>query len=180
MPFIHSNRWDHACRTSDHIDFSLSQKNDTIDGESLGEDLAWVGETLLLGSDGNEEMVAINSQVTDENRENLGEVWDIGPHGDVDESLDDAGVHSWNKVLETSLLDMEQCLDRGTAIYDEHDTPFLSSLMPLEHSNSVASFGQGGYGGVVHDEEFTVPSYVDANISSNTPDMTTYMSSFPG
>jgi hypothetical protein len=52
--------------------------------------------------------------------------------------------------------------------------------MPLEDSNSGMAVGQGGYGGVVYDEEFTAPASVDANMSSNTPDMTICISSLSG
>jgi len=188
MPFIHSNRWDHPCRTSDHIDLSLSQKNNTIDRESLGEDLAWVEETLLLGDDGRGEMAVVDSQVVDENREGLREAWGIGTREEIDGTLEDIDVHHWDEFLETSLFGMEQYLDsyngtfvnEDTEIHEELGPPFLSSLIEPEDINSEMTFRQERYGGVVHDEKFTSLTYVNADMSSNTPGMTTCISSFSG
>jgi hypothetical protein len=54
------------------------------------------------------EMAAVDDQVMHEI--NPGEAWGIGPREDVDGPLDDAGVRSWDSILETSLSGMERCL----------------------------------------------------------------------
>jgi hypothetical protein len=188
MPFIHLNLWDHTCRTSDHIDLSLSKKNSTIDRESLGEDLAWVEETLLLECDGQGGMAVVDSHVIDENREGLREAWGIGPGGEIDGILENTDLHHWDKVLETSLFGMEEYLDaynenfvnEHTEIHEELNPPFLSSLMLPEDGNYGISFGQGRYRGVVNDEEILSQTYVDDNMSSSTPNMTSCISSFSG
>jgi hypothetical protein len=186
MSFIHSNLWDHACRTSDHIDLSLLQTNNNIDRESLGEDLAWVEETLLMGSDGKWEMAVVESQVVDENREGLGEAWDFGPCGEIDGSLEDTDMHHWDEARDTSLFGMEQYLDiyngtfvnGDTAIYEELDPLFPSTLIPPEDCNSRMPFAQGTFRGVVQGEAFLSQTYVDDNMSYNMPGMPTYISSF--
>jgi len=151
--------------------------------------LAWVEGTLLLGSDGKGEMAVVDSHVFDKNREGFREAWSIGLGGEIDGILEDTDVHHWDEVLETSLFSMEQHLDTynngtfvngDTAIYEELCHPFLPSLMPPEDSNSEMTFHQGRYEGVVHDEEFTSPTYVDADMPSNIPGMTTCISSFSG
>jgi hypothetical protein len=187
MPFIYSNRWGHTCRTSDHIDSSLSQNNNTIDREALGEDLAWFEGTLLSGNEGNGEMAVADSQMIDDNWEGLREAWSIGPRWEIDGTLDTDGCH-WHEVLETSLFGMEQYLDtyNGTfinediEIHEELGPPFLSSSMPPEDGNSGMRFGQAKSGGLVNDEEFPSPTYVDENMSSKTSSMTTCISSFSG
>jgi hypothetical protein len=149
--------------------------------------LAWVEETLLFGSDGKGEVAVVDSYVIDKNRE-VSEAWSIGLGGEIDGTLEDTGMHHWDEVLETSLFGMEQYLDayngtfvnEDTEIHEELGPPFLSSLMPPEDGNYGMSFGQGRYGGVVNDEEIPSQTYVDDNISSSTPNMTSCISSFSG
>jgi hypothetical protein len=188
MPFIHLNRWDHTCRNSDHIHLSLSQKNNTIDRESLAEDSAWVEETLHLQRDGKGGMAVAGNHVVDENREGLREAWGIGSGGEIDGILEDNIVHRWNEVLGTSLFGMEEYLDacngtfvnEDTEIHEELNPPFLSSLMLPEDCNSGMSSGQGRYGEAVHNEEFLSQAYVDDNMSYNIPGTPTYISFFLG
>jgi hypothetical protein len=71
-------------------------------------------------------------------------------------------------------------VNEDTEIHDELNTPFLSSLMPPEDCNSGMSSGQGRYGEVVHNEEIPSQTYIDDNMSSNTPSMTTCNSFFSG
>lgn len=150
--------------------------------------MAWVEDTLRLGNDGNGEMTVADSQMIDENMDGLRGAWGIERRGEIDGTLDTDGRH-WDEVLETSLFGVEQCLDtynNGTfvngdiAVYEGLYHHFLPSLMPPEDSNSEIAFRQGRYEGVVHDEELTSPTYIDADISSNIPGMTTCISSFSG
>jgi hypothetical protein len=148
--------------------------------------LAWVEETLILGSDGKGAMAVVDSQAIGENSECLRESWGIGLRGEVDETLEDIDVHRWDEVLGTSLFGMEQYLDaysgtfvnKDKEIHEELNPPLLSSLMPPEDCNSGMRFGQGPYGGVVQDEAFLSQTHADDNISSNIPGMTSCISSF--
>ena len=175
-------------RTCTKTDLSLSQNNNTIDRESLGEDLAWVEETLLLERDGKGGMAVVDSHVIDNNREGLREAWGIGPGGEIDGILEGTDVHHWDEVLGTSLFGMEEYLDayngtfvnEDTEIHEELIHSFLSSLVPPEDCNSGMSSGQGRYGEVVHNEEIPSQAYVDDNMSSKARIITTCISSFSG